>query len=635
MEHVLSFLNLNKIVDMSEELESQENMQVEEVTLVDQAVQVEQIEESEQVGGIKSFEEIAKQIIKKSIRSAICIDDRFIEPYMPIEKIASINIQLEPLNESLSSDIPAQLYRSFRKDGECDLDIYHFNNLEESWHPEYMLNNKDLVVLDWELEGKGNFESTLIILKKIIEDDKVPFVIIYTQKPKEDFFDITNNIIANFNHNTLDEQPVSRGLFYSEFYTHFIKISEDDEWEDDKVELFWEKQETISILLEYVLTPSKKEVALDLLEKAIFAEFQILTINIKSINKKFKTVLKNIFSHEYHYNVELLWYLLVDAKNCDAFSVKRINVNEIGFRINNCIVTLFSKPGSGEGVNPENVFTQFSNLISSSPHNFITLLSLEMRDRFREDFSKIGNDISQIDERAFFYHLEYYKKRSADTYKNQFYDFLLNSWTNELSEYNINLKPLIFDVIEDYQEKNNLKNLKGENIISSLADLAVKLSTTSIDNRIKRDKKIRFGDIFKIITFNGQGEIIEGEIEYALSLTPHCVCLDSCKIDNNFYFIKSEDVSDNCNSALKKIEVDHYSFVNDNQKVMAVKWGDCKPFTLYIETNELDRLNSTFMNKVIKLEYITTLQENFAQRISNKSFSYGTSIGIDLPHLSS
>ncbi|MGJ8548852.1 response regulator receiver domain [Winogradskyella wichelsiae] len=586
------------------------------------------------------FADIAKQIIKTSIRSAVCIDDRFIEPYMDSDLIDIINEDIKHTGESLSDVIPSGLYKSFRKDGECDLDIYHFKNIEESWHPEYMLNNKDLVVLDWELDGKGNSESSLTILKEIIDSDKIPFVIIYTQKPKAEFHEIASMLIEKFNKNSRDKQKEIKQKFIKEFDNQMLKLSEDEEWDEDKVELFWEQQSIVKTAIELITVPSKGKQTIKLIIENILSEFNISNANkIKSVEKKIATVLKSTFSVNEKEPYLNLVYLLIDAKNSSCYDLKRISVDEIGFRINNCIVTLFSKPGEDSGVSPDNVFTQFSNLISSSPHNFITLLSLEMRDRFREDFSRIGNDISQIDERAFFYHLEYYKKRSDKTYINQFYDFLLKSWTNELTEYNINLKPSIFNVIEDYQTKNRLVDIKGNEIINPLADLAVKLSTTTLEKRAERDSNIRFGDIFEfeMLVNNSTGEDEQKPIiekGYFLSLTPHCVCIDSCKIDNNFYFIRSENFSTNYTRALKKVEVEHYSFVKNNDEVVAINWGDCKPFTLFIKDNDIADLVTYLNSNSTTLKYVTTLQENFAQRIANKSFSYGTSIGIDLPHLS-
>lgn len=575
----------------------------------------------------KSFQEVAREIIKKSIRSAVCIDDIFVEPYMEDEIIDSLQKDLESQGMSLDFNTPASLYKSFRKDGDCDLDIYHFKSIEESWHPEYILNNKDLVILDWELEGKGNFESTLIILRKIIDDDKIPFVIVYTQKPIEEFPEISKALISNFN--IIKEEDVSevRDLFFDQFNTHFIKISSDESWNDDEVELFWDKVQIKSLLLEYVLIPSKRKVSLDRLFSSMVEEFNIKVA--ESLEKKFKTVLKNTFNEDYYEGIEKLLYLLTDSTNNEKYTFKRIDTEQIGFKINNCNITIFQKYSEDmTGINPNDVFSQFSNLMSSSPHNFITLLSIEMRDRFREDLSKIGNNISLIDEKAFFWHLEHYKKRSPENFENLFYDFLLNSWTNELSEYNINLKPQVFEVIDNYRKINHLEDLKGVEFTESLAKLANKLTTTKLNDRYSRDNKIRFGDIFKI-----QTEEVSEIVEYYLSITPHCVCLDSCKIDNNFYFIKSEYVSNDYTSALKKVETEHYSFIEDEKTIKAIKWGECKPFTAFIEENNLKNLKSTYNNQNIKLDYITTLKENFAQRIANKSFGYGTSIGIDIPNL--
>ncbi len=115
-----------------------------------------------------SLEEIAKKVIKNAIRSAICIDDEYAPPY-PQE------------DSKLNTEEPFKLYHSFREKGHCDLDIYHFESVEESWKPDYMIPNKDLVILDWELDKGGNkFDSTLLILKDIVESGKIPFVLIYT-----------------------------------------------------------------------------------------------------------------------------------------------------------------------------------------------------------------------------------------------------------------------------------------------------------------------------------------------------------------------------------------------------------------------------------------------------------------------
>ncbi|WP_299108670.1 response regulator receiver domain [uncultured Tenacibaculum sp.] len=582
----------------------------------------------------KEFDEIAKEIIKTSIRSAICIDDRFIEPYMLQEEIESFNKSIEHKGETLSNEIPRSLYKSFREEGDCDLDIYHFKSIEESWNSSYMLNNKDLVILDWELEGKGNYGSTLLILKEIIDIGKIPFVIIYTQKPEEEFYEISEELISNFNNWDIDEQDLKRKEFFKTFSEKINSLT-DHGIDEDQIELFWEHERVLKILSDLINNPARFDTIKQDLLKAIEEELSITDSNKKkSTEKKLNTVLNSSFGIKGKEALLLLTYLLLDSKNTTPYKLQRIDVDDIGFKINNCIVTIFSKPDQTgmRGVSPENVFESFSKMISSSPHNFITLLSLEMRDRLREDFSKIGNGISQIDERAFFYHMDWYKSRSAN-YLNQFYDFLLKSWLNELNEYNINLKPKIFDVIGNYRDENELNEIDGYQIINPLVNLAVKLSTVDVLDREIKDENIRFGDVFEFKLYSSSipNEVIEEG--YFLSLTPHCVCVDSSKIDNNFYFIKSENVSENLTSALKKIETDYYSFIKNESIIHSVYWGACKPFTMYIEINNIKSIEASYTNKKIELKYITTLQENFAQRISNKAFSYGTSIGIDLPHL--
>jgi len=581
---------------------------------------------------VDTFKDIAKRIIKGSIRSAICLDDVFEEPYMTTEEKKTLNQNLEAVGLKLDTDIPKNLYKSFRTKGKCDLDIYNFKTFDESWHPDYMLNNKDLVILDWELEGKDGYNSTLMILEEIIESDKVPFVIIYTYKPIADFREISKNIIQRFNSYSKENIQENKNKLIKQFDEHLSKVSDNKEWESDKSELFFEKPEIINLLLDFFLFPNLRSKNIELFYEAIMKEFLIDTKD--KVQKKFKTVCNNVFGKEPLLALFNISHVFIGSETINNYKFDRIETNDIGFKINNCIITLFSKPGenNAESIDPENVFTKFSDLISSAPHNFITLLALEMRDRFREDLSKIGNEISSIDEKAFFVHLKNYQSRFEDSYKVQFYDFLLKSWINELNNYNTNLKPEIFSVIDEYIVNAGLENTKGSDNVVALANLAAILSSTIVHDRFERDNKIRFGDVFNLTTMSDMDEKIESE-SFFLSITPHCVCLDECKIDNNFYFIKSESSSDNFKSGLEKIETEYYSIIKNATIFKSVKWGECKPFTLYINPNTIDNLNSVYQNSPIELRYVTTLKENFAQRIANKAFGYGTAVGIDLPHI--
>lgn len=576
-----------------------------------------------------TYEQIAKKIIKKSIRSAICIDDRFEQPYMTPDEVNQRNEELTARdNTTLDKVLPKNLHSSFRQVGQCDLDIYNFKTLAESWHPNHMLNNKDLMVIDWELDGNNGFSSTIQILQHTIETNEysnVPFIIIYTSKPEADFGFIINSIISYFN-----PFGVNRGTILNFFCENLLKAFEGCFSEIPDYETIKDFIDTIGVkLFEYWKTnnTNARELIINEVLKEFDQHFDVLDSKKPKIGTKLSTCLKSTFGEEKEL-FESLYYLSIDFKGNANFSVNRIGSIDIGFKINNSVLTIFSKDhGAGEGVKPEEVFETFSNLLCKDPHNFLTILSIEMRDKLRDDSYKIGDKISSLDERAFFYHLGNYKLRSTN-YKNEFFDFLLKSWTNEIDAYNINQTPEIFNSIEEYVNDKNLSKdeIKGHEIQQQLADLAIKLSTVDIYNRINKDSKIRFGDIFRATDPNR-------EPCYFLCITPQCVCVDpSKKVDDNLFFIKAENVSPKLASALKEMEIGYYSLIKDNVN-LALKWGECKPFTMWIRDNDIKKLKAKYTYYDIDLTYITSLKENFAQRLSNKAFGYGISIGIDLPHL--
>jgi hypothetical protein len=575
-----------------------------------------------------SFREVAKGILKKSIRSAVCIDDMFEQPYMLSEEIEARNKELtarDGRNVALDNKIPKALYSSFRETGICDLDIYNFKSLEDSWHPEYMLNNKDLMVIDWELEGQGNYHSTIKILNEAIQNNNhtnVPFVIIYTYEPKEHFQFIMEEVVSNF-HPIKDIDSVISELF-SKLEIDFEGYFEDDFFEDDFTE--WLDQQRNKFFEFWKETSSK--IRSKVLKEVIDSfnnNFSVVKNKSHKTERKFLNVLKKHFSlDDQDKSIEQLYYLNINNKNEGTFRFDRINSTAIGVKVNNTILTLFSKEKSpGEGVKPEDVFNSFSDLVCNDPHNFLSLLSLEMKDRLRDDLTLISDKISSLDERAFFHHMNSYKSRSGN-FKNEFFEFLLRGWVDEIETYNFNNLPEVFSVVEEYAQTHEYEELDGNKFKNEIGELGLKLSTVEINDRLERTPTLMFGDIL----------IDRQTNEYYLCITPACVCVDAYKkVDNNFYFIKSSDVKQfEKSSAAKNIEIEYYSIVKDSSTLFAIKW-ECKPFTLYIENNDLKNIKSYYSCKPIELEYVTTTKENYAQRIANESFNYGTSIGIDLPHL--
>ena len=107
-----------------------------------------------------TYLETATQIIKDSIKSAIFIDENAREVF------AEINEKPE-YEEKLS----LELYNNFKNQG-ISLTIQKFENGQEEDKDilEYLFGGRDLVLLDWKLDGKYGEERSLKLLSEIIKN---------------------------------------------------------------------------------------------------------------------------------------------------------------------------------------------------------------------------------------------------------------------------------------------------------------------------------------------------------------------------------------------------------------------------------------------------------------------------------
>ena len=105
-------------------------------------------------------------------------------------------------------------------------------------------------------------------------------------------------------------------------------------------------------------------------------------------------------------------------------TIDRIEIPTLALKLNSTSVIVYHKEAEDreDGIQPEDLFDTSSRAVRNNPHNYLTLLSLEMKDRLREDFSVIGNTFANIDERAFLHHLTDYKQVN-EYQSNLMYDF--------------------------------------------------------------------------------------------------------------------------------------------------------------------------------------------------------------------
>lgn len=552
-----------------------------------------------------SFSEVATEVIRNSIRSAICIDDRYAAAY-------------EEETDDLNVDEPRKLYKSFREDGLCDLDIYRFTTFEETWNRKIMLSNKDLLILDWELDADGNFENAIKILSEVVHSNKIPFVVVYTSTA--DLHSVSKALIREFS-------PYDTEVFQSvsaELKTKYSAISDDPE--SIETDIFLE--ENTDTFYEYLFNSTNRQETESKLLANVRQSFAIKKqIGDAAIKRKASEAVSTIVGQHTDELLELAMMAIAQESNTKSqFRIERISTSQHAFLLNGTIVLVYHKQEKKDGIKPENLFTVFAEAIVSNPHNYLTILSLELKDRLRESFSMIGSQFSKTDEQAFFYHLEnnYRTLKNGEDYDlRSIYDFILKNWIGELHQQKSNEQPNIlkfanhrYDTLASQPPKKLTK--ADTNLISELIKYCAYVSTSKVTDR--SDPVLRFGDLFL-----NQGN----PVEYFLCITPSCDCLHTENINDNFYFVKGTNY--NGFEAIRDAEKGFHSFVLQNNEPISIKW-QCKPFTSYISTNDISQLKINYCGKEIQLEHLIVLKENYAQRIANESFGYGHRVGIDLPH---
>lgn len=552
-----------------------------------------------------SFDEISQQIVKKSVRSAVCIDDAYASAYTPTENLIGLNWE-----ES------ADLYRRFREDGCCDLDIFQFTSYDDTWGKEHVKYNKDLLILDWELNPLAAGEKyldSLRIIKDVVESYKIPFILIYTNT--EDLHSVGKRLVSSFNE--ISEKGFDQLCTKCNRQFQGLSDSEEDlDFKNVSNEMFQD-------FYEYVHFYSRRA---ELREEIIAKLIESLEVR-DECQEKFKNGLFKIFKSQ-NDNPDEILHLAIAAlnDNSDSHTLTRIEINKHAYRINGTIVIIYHKQDKEGGVKPENLFAEFADSIVKNPYSFLNLLSLEFKDKLREDFSIIGTEFSRISEPAFLFHLNNYRDKKTNALDLKYiYDFILKSWVSELyaqkTNEHSNVLEYLAERIENLKsESPRLFDIENANILKELVRYSAFISNTNL--RTREDKTLRFGDIFRR----------ENTEEYFLCVTPLCDCVrPKEKINDNFYFVKGIVEQDN-QKALRKAESGFYSFIEVDDVPLSIEWK-CKPFTSYITRNDITEMTLHYSGKVLELKHVTILKENYVQRISNQSFGYGFRVGVDLPHI--
>jgi hypothetical protein len=570
-----------------------------------------------------TFQEKAREIVANTIKSAICIDDEYVEPYKERE------------GRARNTNQPGLLTESFRKSN-CSLDIYTFRSYRQLKEDSgFVFNNRDLLILDWELtDDRFKFADALLILNDAVINPSLGFVLIYTQK--QDLTGIEILIRYFFNNKIKSDEERKK------CYKNFLKVLKNDffsqnDTEYDSAEELFKNKAFKDIYNEYILGRSLSG------DKAT-AEFKKGIISLfgedKAVGGKFiglfESSVKNVYQCED----------LFEACEQLEFSQKESDIPQASFEhhtychriekqphalwINNTYITIVRK----NDFKPERVYEHFSNQLCRRPGNIMTLIALEMRNHFIENSGKVGKDLLSIDELAFFSPRLNDNKKIG---KEEFYDFLKNNWKHQVASFHLDSGSEVFAVLDDYISANSLKDRfeKSKDKKPFIEEVGKLNYQYSFHHAGRKEKDhLRFGDIFSFRESGSDGDVIR----YLINITAHCDCLrPKTKIKYNFYFVLGDNFS--LKKGLEKAtrEDQSFSFLYRNGGPVCISWKE-KPFTIYLP----DEKRFFYQDKPIKvriededqyLYYEGKLLENYTQKIANKAFANAARVGIDLVEL--
>lgn len=552
----------------------------------------------------------AFEILNSSINSVVFIDEKAKDFF------SETPIDPNVFEEKLS----VELFKSFKENGKS-LDVHKFetSNLENDKILEYLFNSRDLILLDWELADIAGQEHSLKLLNKAISTPYINFCCIYSSS-------------TNFNNIPLFLDTYFSGLNKGEYDSvknaySYIEIEEIQKLigkDNSEIELFFNTNQI--------------EVK----------SFPIERLRTQSIDKLLRCIYISFTIDKYIIPEEVVKY--------EVF-----NMGDDSFIINNTFVFALNKEVT-EDNDCTKLLRRISNTIIKNDRSFFQLLGLEMQSIFNSNERFIDDSILKSSTEALF---QFRNHLNDDNAFGTIIKKLL------LEQAIIKLRTAKLKLLE-----TDFLNKKSEDLRSKvpsnkdLFNLNVFYNSVFVKSLQPEDiPNLSFGDIFKDNTGN-----------YYLCITALCDCYYPNKIGFNFYFAKGKEFED-IELALRLGDTAFLSFLPNNK---VVYWGDIeilkkgklikndsenevlfekrkleeelkaykvflyKPF--YIKPKVFNVENNKMTNNKIRIwditnkstqqgnaqelnyvevEYITTLRDDYTQRIANHSFGHSMRVGVD------
>lgn len=532
-----------------------------------------------------NYLDVALDVLSKSIKSAVFIDDKAREFYsIPNEKIKE-------------EELCVNLFKNF-KSKNISLAIHKFKIGDEKNEElrNYLFSDRDLVLLDWKLDDQDGESYSLKLLANVVKSKHLHFCIIYTTESNK------NNI-------------------YSNIFTYFSDRNTDyyDQVKADLDEIKDDLKPYLDKLNPFILGSNGKLVG------EIIKENKKLLDKVKEVTEINDSICA-LFKAK--------WALSSFHKSEEALSCPDQVIQESdSIIINNTIIIILNKDLDND---PDILLKRISEQINKSPFSFIQLLGFEMQSLFRSHSSFIDEQILSVSKDALMHHRNYVKEKDGNdkTFKLFIKNLLIEHATLGLRTSRLKLlEDNVLDILFEKKEPN----------IDEMFKMNVFYNSRTVYS-LESDKEplINFGDLFK--GNNGN---------YYLCITALCDCFRPSKIDRKYYFVRGQGIDKEL--AIGLGDTAFVSYLPDGNVVSWVSpesdddtdksdYYKFKP--VYIKPHQF-HIQSEYIKdkKIIKvaiesngeefkttnedLIYITTIRNNYTQRIANHAFSHPIRVGVD------
>lgn len=525
---------------------------------------------------MENANEVLENIIKQSIRNVICIDDGLLEPYCEE-------------GDAIKVDFSKEMFDGISNTCQCSVTMVQYKGDETERLIEEKLNEKDLMILDWELTATGQIKKPLKVIDCALNKN-IPYICIYTNS--KDLKEISDHIEK----------------YYSGCNVQMAENAAE----------IWEKEGLM-----------KEEFIDDI--KRCFED----KANIPKLLKKVQELCPEIDTSSCNYRkienwipVYLKWenYLLPEESK---FIAKRVDGKDTVLNVDGKMIFVFSKKKSDDdtdkAISPEQIVPAIAESMVLKPNSIMNCIWLYYSNCYCRAVYKRPQFFKDIAYEGFAYHVGKIVESEDMELESFFKEIFNEELLDILNSQDISIPAGLVDkILEDNRNNTNR---------ACCRDLVKLNERLTINRRYSEcEHKIAFGDVFCCT------DAESGLCEYWLCITAKCDCArPEEKIRNNYIFIGGRYVRDSV--ALTQAEIDYYSFINalepDRENPICIQWCS-KINSIYIEQNVVIRGKEIVGNlKGVEKHfvYLGNVKENYAQRMANMAFSNGNRVGVSLAKL--